>query len=402
MADGSAADDLAEPFALGPVPFVTLEALRQGRPRAVVDLRAPVEFEDDALPGAVNVPLFENETRAFVGLLYKQFSPEAAFQEARAAVVERCGELIQGIARAARWDVPDDDLAARVKAMTSGGIDRMEQALEPREAETLPEGAVVLSCARGGLRSRSVVALLRGLGLDAAVGLVGGYRSHRHGVIEELERWQAPPLVVSLRGNTGVGKTLILRAIERRRPGWTLDLEGIAGHRSSLLGMVGLRQSTQKSFESGLVARTREGFPGGVLVMEGESRKVGDVVIPARIWAALQGATNLRLEASIPRRIEVLSEDYLADASSIPKLREQLVAVSKRMEGEPDLAGMLDRGETDALVELLLVRYYDPLYQRSDEGKIDTAILDAEDPERAADEIVTWIEARPTTCSVPG
>ena len=387
----SAPDDTAP--RLAPVPFATLDTVRRARPRLVVDLRSPVEFEDDHVKGALNVPLFENETRAFVGLLYKQFSPDAAFNEARAEVVQRIEEIVGRIAAAAGWDVPAVDLKERVRAMTSGGIARMETDLDPVPLDELPEDAVVLSCARGGLRSRSIVALLRTLGLEA-VGLIDGYRAHRSHVREALEAWTPPPHVFALRGLTGVGKTLVLRAIEERRPGWTLDLEGIAGHRSSLLGMVGLRQTTQKGFEGGLVLRAEEGFPQGVLVMEGESRKVGDVVIPKSMWKALQGAVNVEIVASVARRVRVLSEDYLAVPESLPKLREQLVAVAARMDGEPDLAGMFDRGEIDPLVELLLERYYDPLYRGSEAGKRYEATVEAEDASAAADEIVRWIEAR--------
>lgn len=375
------------------VPFASLDVVRGAGERLFVDLRAPVEFEDDHVEGALSVPLFENETRAFVGLLYKQFSPDAAFNEARAEVVRRIEGIVARIAEAAGWQVPEVDLRRRVREMTARGIARMESDLEPAAVDELPAGAVVLSCARGGLRSRSVVALLRTLGLEA-VGLEGGYRSYRAHVRDALERWTPPPHVFAIRGLTGVGKTLVLRALEERRPGWTLDLEGIAGHRSSLLGMVGLRQTTQKGFESGLVRRMERGFPDGVLVMEGESRKVGDVVVPRTLWEALQGATNIELVASIPRRVQVLTEDYLADPASIPKLRAQLEAVSARMADGPDLAGMLDRGETTALVELLLERYYDPLYRGSEEGKRYAVTVEGDYAGRAADAIVAWIEGR--------
>ena len=358
-----------------------------------IDLRAPVEFEDDHLDGAVNVPLFENETRSFVGLLYKQFSPDAAFNEARAAVVERIDGIVARVADVAGWQAPPGDHRSRVRAMTAGGIDRLERDLEPRGAGTVPEGGVVLMCARGGLRSRSVVALLRALGLERAVGLEGGYRAIRHDVMAALERWSPPGRVVALRGLTGVGKTLLLRRIEELRPGVTLDLEGLAGHRGSLLGMVGLRPVTQKSFESALAARLREGFTGDVMVVEGESRKVGDSVVPARVWDALQGATNVEVVASVPRRVEVLSEDYLADPGALPRLREQLDAVAARMDEAPPLAEMLDRGETDALVELLLERYYDPLYRRSESGRAYAVTVDADDVDRAAREVLRFIDA---------
>ena len=90
----------------------------------------------------------------------------------------------------------------------------------------------------------------------------------------------------------------------------------------------------------------------------------------------------------------MLSEDYLADPSSLGKLREQLVVVASRMADTPDLAGMLDRGETDTLVERLLEGYYDPLYRRSEEGKIYRDSIDAESAEGAACSVVEWVEGR--------
>lgn len=377
------------------VPFLGIDQLpSQGERAALVDLRAPVEFAEDHAPGAVNVPLFEDDTRAYVGLLYRQFGPEAAFQEGRAAVVEGVEALVASILTAVGRPPVAEDLRARVMELTSEGMARMEGALELTPAGEVPADAVVFSCARGGLRSRSVVALMRSIGLDAAVGLEGGYRAYRRDVMERLAGWSPPPMVVSLRGLTGVGKTLVLRAVEALRPGWTLDLEGLAGHRSSLLGMVGLEPVSQKAFESGLAERLADGFPAGVMVVEGESRKVGDAIIPATVWDAMGSATNLEITASVGRRVTVLSEDYLADPTALPVLRRQLDAVAARMPGSPDLAGMLDRGEIAPLVELLLEQYYDPLYRRSEGGKVYASEVSAECAEAAAAEVVGWIEER--------
>ncbi|MEO0661893.1 MAG: tRNA 2-selenouridine(34) synthase MnmH [Planctomycetota bacterium] len=372
------------------VPFITLDALRASSDAVLVDLRAPVEFDEDHLPGAVNAPLFEAETRSFVGLLYKQFSPDAAFNEARAAVLERVEGLVAEIAEAAGRPLPSDGLRERVAEMTSGGIARAEADLVPYDVGDAPARAVVLSCARGGLRSRSVVALLRAIGLEGAVGLEGGYRAVRKDAMDELGRFEPPPRVVVLRGLTGVGKTLLLHRLEALRPGSTLDLEALAAHRSSLLGMVGRAPRTQKAFEAGLAARLRAGFPDGVAFVEGESRKVGDVVIPVRVWEAMQGGVNVHVTASLARRVQVLEDDYLADEAALPKLDEQLRAVSARMEGAPPLAEMLAEGRVHELVELLLVRYYDPLYLGSEKGKEYAHTVDADDPDRAAADILAF------------
>jgi tRNA 2-selenouridine synthase len=227
-------------------------------------------------------------------------------------------------------------------------------------------------------------------------------------VLSELAGWRAPPTFV-LRGLTGVGKTLVLRALERRQPGWTVDLEGLAGHRSSILGMVGLEPVSQKRFDSRLCARLARGFAGPA-VFEGESRKVGDVTLPSAVWAALQGGTNALLEAPLERRVDVLIEDYLARAENRPALRAQLPFIEDRLGAgaRGALVALLDGGRERELVRILLQRYYDPLYRHSERGRTYAARFDAGDPERAAREIAGWIDqtlrhssARPSRAWAP-
>ena len=44
----------------------------------VIDVRAPLEFQQGHLPGAVNIPLFDDHERKVVGTAYKQVNKEAA------------------------------------------------------------------------------------------------------------------------------------------------------------------------------------------------------------------------------------------------------------------------------------------------------------------------------------
>ena len=384
--------DLNQRSIAAQVPVITADQLLATPRAVVVDLRTPAEFVVDHVPGAVNVPLLSDEGRALVGLLYSQHSPEAAFSEGRELVTQRVEALVAEIAGHVGWEPPKVDLEERVREMTAAGIAAMERGLATEPLALDLERPVVLHCWRGGLRSRSVVALLRSLGLERAVGLFEGYRAYRARVIEELAEFQSPPAFV-LRGLTGVGKTLVLREIERLRPGWTIDLEGCAGHRSSLLGMVGLRPVSQKEFDTNLAARVRAGF-GGPVVYEGESRKVGDVIIPGPMWEALQGATNIELTASAEVRGRVLMEDYLARPEARPKLREQLLALEGRMQGAHELARLLDERREAELVQVLLEHYYDPLYRRSEKGKHYAVSFEVRDPALSAAEVVAWIEAQ--------
>ena len=142
--------------------------------------------------------------RALVGFLYHQASPEAAFAKGRSVALSRVDALVARVAELADWSRSDADLASLATRMTEGGIGKLERALTTFEPEALPERPVVVHCWRGGLRSRSMIALLRALGLDRAIGIEGGYKSYRRHVRETIDAWIAPPAFV-LRGLTGVG-----------------------------------------------------------------------------------------------------------------------------------------------------------------------------------------------------
>ncbi len=358
----------------------------------VVDLRSPAEFGEDHLPRAKSVPLFDDTERALVGTLYRKESPEAAFAKGRELARQRIRALVDEIGSVCGWTPPEADFENRLDGMTRTGFAGLELELLGVDP---PHDAVVLHCWRGGLRSQSVVAFLAALGFARAVVLEGGYRAYRRDVVASLDGLQLPPAVV-LRGLTGVGKTLVLRELERVRPGLTIDLEGLAGHRSSILGMVGLEPCSQKAFDSRLLARVRAGL-SKVVVFEGESRKVGDVILPERVWSSLAGATNVQLGASPERRVEVLIEDYLATDLRRDQLRGQLPFIERRLgpvRWQGALVAMLDEGREDELVRTLLERYYDPLYTHSERDKTYALTLDATDPARAARELADWIDAR--------
>lgn len=377
--------------ALLPVPMASAVAVLGHRPRHLIDLRSPAEYAEDHLPGAFNVPLFDDLERALIGTLYVHHSPQAAFEQGRALTRAKIVPFTTRIVALCGWRPGAQDLEARVERLTAGGIAYLEQALRP-EPE-LP-GPVVLYCWRGGLRSRSVVAFLRGLGYEEAQGLEGGYRAYRQWVRQRIEAWTTPGSFV-LRGLTGVGKTLVLRALAELRPDWVLDIEGLAGHRSSILGMVGLEPASQKLFESRLVARLERGF-GPACVVEGESRKVGDLILPVGVWRAIDEGVALELRAEPARRVRVLLDDYLATASSRAELAQQLPFIEARLgpRWAGELVAMLAGGREAELVELLLARYYDPLYAHSERGRRYAASFDSSDPRATAAELVRWIERR--------
>lgn len=377
------------------VPQVRIEAVLCASDATIVDLRSPAEHAQDRLPGARNLPLFDDAERALVGTIYARRSPEEAFAEGRRIVLERIVPLVARILELAGRGEPPAELRERVRAVTEGGQASFERVLRRESVGALPPASIVLHCWRGGLRSASVTALLGALGVEKVHAIEGGYKSYRKHVMVELDAWSSPPAFV-LRGLTGVGKTLVLREVERLRPRWTIDLEQLAAHRSSVLGMIGLEPVSQRHFESRLAARLRAGRAGPV-VLEGESRKVGDVIVPASVWNALAGGENLLLVAALERRIDVLVADYLAEPAGSGELRERLPFLEARL-GASKWAGvlveLLDRGAVRELAAILLERYYDPLYLHSEGGRRYSIEIDATDPARAAREVVDFVERR--------
>ncbi|WP_419191977.1 tRNA 2-selenouridine(34) synthase MnmH [Engelhardtia mirabilis] len=377
------------------LPSATAEQLLESADLTVVDLRSPSEFAEDHVVGAINAPLFDDAERAIVGTLYRQRGSETAFEAGLQITRAKIAALVGHIAASAGRPLVPEDLDEHVRTLGEGGMGDMRARLVPELARELPDGALVVACWRGNLRSQSVAALLRRVGLSDVYFLSGGYKAWRRYIRTRLDTWSPPPSF-TLRGLTGVGKSLVLRELERLRPGWTLDLELLAGHRSSILGMVGLEPVVQKVFERRVVERIHRGFPGR-LVVEGESRKVGNVILPDRVWQAVRGGIAIELVADVPRRIDVLTEDYLGEVDNREQLLAQLPFIEKRLgpiKYDGVLTGLLEAGREDELVELLLEKYYDPLYRHSEKGIRYAATIRSDEPEVAAAEIAAWVETQ--------
>jgi tRNA 2-selenouridine synthase len=297
----------------------------------LVDVRTPAEFAEVTIPGAVNVPLFSNEERARVGTVYKQQGKDEARQLGVELVSPRIPELI-----------------ARV-----------------REALAGRRPPVIVFCWRGGMRSRALTTFLDLAGIPARQ-LVGGHKRFRAHVRQFLDEGRWGRLLV-LRGLTGVGKTRQLLAL--REEGYpVLDLEGLANHRGSAFGGLGLEaQPSQKMFEARLWDALLQVPPDGYALAEGESKHIGRLVLPPRVFAALQEETTIWLNASLDYRVQVILDDYPAR----DELREDFVRPIRALKGRlggrttEKMLGLLEDGRWEELVGELMVLYYDPLYNHT-------------------------------------
>jgi tRNA 2-selenouridine synthase len=297
----------------------------------LVDARSPAEFTEATIPGAINIPVLDNEERVAVGTLYKIKGSQAARRLGVELVAPKICAMVEKVA------------AARGEG----------------------KGPVVVFCWRGGMRSRALATFLDLAGIPARQ-LAGGHKAFRAHVRQFFHDGVWGRLLV-LRGLTGVGKTrLLLRLAEEGYP--VIDLEGLAGHRGSAFGGLGLPpQPNQKTFEALLWDRLRHIGPGGYALAEGESPNIGKLVLPPTVYRSLQEETTLWLNASLEYRVR----NILADYPATDDLREAFVRpiqALKRRLGSERVAGLLDllqQGAWDRVVRELMVYYYDPLYRHT-------------------------------------
>src|SRR5205085_7553134 len=127
--------------------------------------------------------------------------------------------------------------------------------------------------------------ILREVGWDART-LEGGYRAYRKYVLGELAKLPARVDFRVVHGPTGSGKSRLLAAL-RRAGAQVLDLEELAAHRGSVLGGLPERpQPSQKAFESSLRRELAALEPAQPVYVEGESRKIGQLQVPAALIEA--------------------------------------------------------------------------------------------------------------------
>ena len=292
----------------------------------IIDVRSPAEYAEDHVPGAINLPVLDDEERARVGTIYKQDSPFKA-RKIGAALVAR---------NAAR---------------------HLEEVLIDRSGGWRP----LVYCWRGGQRSGSFTTILAQVGWRAET-LVGGYKTYRSLVVKELYDTPVASKVIVLDGNTGSGKTAVLLALAARGH-QVVDLEGLASHRGSLFGAVG-EQPAQKGFETALALALSRLDPARPVVVEAESSKVGNCRLPPKLWAAMTRAPRVVLEVPLEARAAYLTRAYadlVGDPDRTRAVIEQLRPGHPADRIDAWLA-LLDSADWQALAADLMRQHYDPRY----------------------------------------
>ena len=339
--------------------FDTLAALLAHGYDEVIDVRSPAEYAEDHVPGAINLPVLDNEERAEVGTIYVQQSPFLARKLGAAMVFRNAANHIAG-------------------------------PLSDREGGWRP----LVYCWRGGQRSGAFSWMLREIGWRAET-VAGGYQSFRRLVHAAVYEDVLPHRIVLLDGNTGTAKTELLARVAARG-GQVLDLEGMANHRGSLLGGMPGGQPSQKAFETRLAFALAALDPARPVLVEAESNKIGERLIPPSLWAAMKAAPRISVTAPPAARAAYLATAYadvLADGTRLKDMLSPLVHLRGR-EVVEHWSALIDGGDRVALTRALIDQHYDPAYAKSrraigaeDRAVVEMATLDEPGQEAAADRI---------------
>ncbi|WP_295043733.1 tRNA 2-selenouridine(34) synthase MnmH [uncultured Paracoccus sp.] len=293
----------------------------------IIDVRSPSEYAADHLPGAINLPVLDDAERAQVGTIYKQVSPFDARKLGGALVAANAARHIVG------------PLADR------GGGWRP-----------------LVYCWRGGQRSGSFATILAQIGWRTDR-VEGGYKSWRALVVDRVQHQPVPAPVIVLDGNTGSAKTAILGRLAAR--GWqVIDLEGLANHRGSLFGARPDPQPAQTLFEGRLAVALDALDPTRPVLVEAESSRIGNLVVPKAMWQAICAAPRLRLEVPVAVRAAYTATCY-DDMMDDPARLEGIVsALSPFHPGQriADWQAALAARDWHGLAQGLLRDHYDPRY----------------------------------------
>jgi tRNA 2-selenouridine synthase len=290
----------------------------------ILDVRSPAEFLEGHLPGAVSFPLFSNAERAEIGTCYKRLGQDQAIL-----------------------------LGLKILGPT---LDRMGKSLYALKSGGKP---LRFYCWRGGMRS-GCVAWLAGLFGIEAITLKGGYKSFRRWVQQQFQQSYELRVVI---GKTGVGKTEFLHK-KRIKGEQVIDLEKLANHKGSVFGAEETPQPSQTHFENMLAITLQKLDPNVPTWIEGESRLIGNCIIPETLFNQMRSASALELIATQEQRYHRLLGIY----RDVPpeRLISATCAIAKRLGSQRAAIAIqfIRQGRLDLALEQILY-YYDRTYDHS-------------------------------------
>ena len=330
------------------------DLLKKKKKLIFIDVRSPVEYEEAHIPDAVNIPVFDNAERELIVTLYKKEGKREAIREALKIIGPKIYDIYLEF-----------------------------------EKNCEKDHKIVVYCARGGMRSSTITDLLKEFSLPL-VKLEGGYKGYRQYLNETLPVLIKNFQFITLYGKTGSGKTNLLKKLEEL--GYDiLDLEACANNRGSLLGGIGLgARHSQKYFES-LVFESLAKAKGSIILTEGESRRIGNIVMPDFLYNGLINSRKIYVEAGLEKRIETIKKEYIKENYDSGEIVEAVEKLRKYINSKQidEYVDFINNDKFDFVISDLIEKYYDKVY--SNKNKEYEKTFDNNDEERCVREIIEYL-----------
>lgn len=320
-----------------------------------IDVRSPKEFNEETIPGAINIPIFDNEERKIIGTLYKRESVEKAKKVGIEIASKKLPSIYEQVSKLNKDD-----------------------------------NHIYMFCSRGGFRSSSLAPIFQSLNMNIKK-IQGGYKEYRAFIRENLPEIVKDLKFIVLYGNTGTGKTHILEHLKDKDMD-VLDLEGCANHRGSILGSVGLGQpNSQKMFESLLYEELKD-INSNLIFTEGESKRIGRDLIPDYIFDKMNDGVSLKVTAPIEKRVKVILKDYVNGTDD--ELIEALDHMRNRLGNTTidEYIELLKEKDYEPIVKDLFINYYDPLYGKHKRDYKNT--FENLNSKNTAEDIIDWVQSK--------
>ncbi|MCM3717052.1 tRNA 2-selenouridine(34) synthase MnmH [Fictibacillus phosphorivorans] len=298
------------------------------------DVRSPKEYDEYHIPGAKCLSIFSNDERAEIGTIYKQKSKEQAVERGLEIVAPKLPNFYKTI---------------------------------KNEMAKYPEKQVVIYCARGGMRSKSLVQTMSMLGIDC-LQLEGGIRSYRKQIERTLNEYsQKAHEIIVLEGYTGTMKTKFLEKLQEE--GYpVINLEKMAGHKGSIFGRIGEEPASQKKFESRLYERLNELKKAPILIIESESKRIGRVIVPDFLLEGKYSGTRIHINIPFGMRVQYICEVYDPQLHK-KEIEEAVLKLTNRIPSSimSEIKEALLKQDYEKVVSFLLENYYDPKYEYAEQ-----------------------------------
>jgi len=316
----------------------------------LIDVRSPNEYYKGHMPNSINIPLFDNDERAIIGTYYKKYGREKAIQEGLIIFERKIDSLLNKLFN-----------YINIQKIGNLNLDINKQQIR-------------VYCARGGMRSMSISWLLEKYNLDT-ISLIGGYKKYRNWTLKHFSKnWN----IVVIGGKTGTGKTKLLNFLDKQNF-QVIDLEGLACHRGSTFGGLGMKkQPSNEHFENTIAEKLSSFKIEEYIFVEAESANIGKCKIPHEFFNQMKNSKRIEIIKSFSNRLDELINTY--SIFSKKELEDSVLRIKKRLGPQRTKIAIesIKQEKWDIVCQSVL-EYYDKCYEYEKIGKDNITLLDLTD-----------------------